>query len=606
MSAFCLRTWRRNGIACDELIFLPGSLHAEKSDSANNERTLPLNLRMIDHEDDNTLSETSSFIKDISTAAPVDARADDSHEDEEYCGPESEMVPLRKNSDRQDDVTGTDIKEEQRLSPNQHKLRPLIAWGKSVCRSRPEKHRSGGGTESTKRKSKSSIAGSPRKYENRGFSRFFASKESNEYAPSGPIVASAALDLCLPVMTNFHLFMMVTNSSGHPKEMDVTEEMAQDDIDDFSLFEESTISIPPQILPLIFLTILMIRSVIPRKARKRFWGTIQSAILSPILGVSFRDELICEVSTSFVRPSQDVFFALFYYCSAVYGILTGRLELEDIGSTLTHSIILHNIVLPLCAVLPLFCRFLQTLRQAYHDQRRWPHLGNSFKYLTASLVVFYAMTHNEEHRSTWWILCFLGCNIYQIWWDLVMDWELIEFKYSAGSERSSIFDWSYFKCRMREERLYKSNGIYWKIMIFNVCCRFTWMLSFIPAYHLNLEGDIENTLSMDVKSIAGMALSLTELSRRCCWGLLRLEIETLKMTDLKYSGDRSSSARIQYKWFAPKEIPADVTTTATTVSMKKAAYRILVKRLFILELTCWVAVYIALGLWIAGLPNIMI
>ena len=98
MSAFCLRTWRRNGIACDELIFLPGSLHAEKSENTNNERSLPLNLRLIDQELNNTASigsgcgsDTSSSF--ISPAAPVvDLSSVDSH-DEEYCGPESEMVP---------------------------------------------------------------------------------------------------------------------------------------------------------------------------------------------------------------------------------------------------------------------------------------------------------------------------------------------------------------------------------------------------------------------------------------------------------------------------------------------------------------------------------
>lgn len=603
MSAFCLRTWRRNGIACDELIFLPGSLHAEKSENTNNERSLPLNLRLIDQELNNTASigsgcgsDTSSSF--ISPAAPVvDLSSVDSH-DEEYCGPESEMVPLKKNSGVEDCVSNNGAVEE----PPRH--RPWLFLGKSVCRARGSASRSA----SPKRKSqKDSRGGSPRRPESKGLARFFSSQETNEYAPSGPIVASAGVDLCLPVLTNFHLFMMATHSHD-PKEDDVIDLISYDDMfeRDFPKFEESEMSIPPQVLPLIFLSILMIRSAFPRKARKRFWGTIHSAIFSPFLGVSFRDEFIGEVATSFVRPSQDIFFALFYYCAAVYGIVTGRLELEDTGSTLTHNMILHNVVLPLCAVLPLFCRFLQTLRQAYDDQRRWPHLGNAFKYLTASLVVFYAMTHNEEHRSTWWILCFAGCNVYQIWWDLVMDWELFELKYNSGSESCSMFGLLPFQCRMREERLYKSSGFYWKVALFNICCRFTWMLSFIPAYHLNLEGDIENTLSMDVKSIVGMLLSVTELLRRCCWGLLRLELETLKMTDQKYAADRVSSARIQYKWFAPKEIPSNATITATTVAMKKAAYRILVKRLFILELTCWVAVYIALGLWIAGLPNIMI
>ena len=30
MAAFSLRTWRRNGVACDELIFLPGTQHGQE------------------------------------------------------------------------------------------------------------------------------------------------------------------------------------------------------------------------------------------------------------------------------------------------------------------------------------------------------------------------------------------------------------------------------------------------------------------------------------------------------------------------------------------------------------------------------------------------
>ena len=51
--AFCLRSWRRNGVACDEIIFFPGSLHAQKSDKNTSTaiENLPLNLRNVKSED---------------------------------------------------------------------------------------------------------------------------------------------------------------------------------------------------------------------------------------------------------------------------------------------------------------------------------------------------------------------------------------------------------------------------------------------------------------------------------------------------------------------------------------------------------------------------
>ena len=365
------------------------------------------------------------------------------------------------------------------------------------------------------------------------------------------------------------------------------------------------IQIPPQVLPLIFLSILMLRSFIPFGSRRRFWGCIHSALAAPFYSVTFRDEIIGEVATSMVRPLQDILFALFYYFSSMYGILTGTAELESTGTKLEHNFVLHNIVLPTCAVLPLVCRFLQTLRQAYDEQRRWPHLGNAFKYFTASMVIFYGITHSEEDRSPLWKYCFAMCLIYQTWWDIFIDWQLLRIIPHEESD-----NWSYFpylgRIRFRSRRLFKKDRLYWRILVFNVLFRFTWMLSFIPAYHLDWAGEIKHTLSVDLKTIVSFATSLIELTRRCSWVILRLEMETLKMTDDKYLGNScsASSSKVQYKCFAPKDcVGSDIVEQSTSQrsTMKWTAYRLLSKRLFILELFLWFGALVGFGLWGAAL-----
>jgi hypothetical protein len=46
------------------------------------------------------------------------------------------------------------------------------------------------------------------------------------------------------------------------------------------------------------------------------------------------------------------------------------------------------------------------------------------KYLSATLVIIYDMTHPERRASPWFIPSFLVTLLYQIWWDTSMDWDL--------------------------------------------------------------------------------------------------------------------------------------------------------------------------------------
>jgi hypothetical protein len=513
---------------------------------------------------------------------PSDIALNESLDDEDDIG--SELLPLNLSQDGENELSNT----------------KLSFW--ENCRSRRGRSSP---IPSTRNGSERERARSPNSARNMtlqlkgGIARFFSSsQESNEYAPSGPMVASAGIDLCIPVLFNFHLFMMASKSSTSTND-NSNDRDKDDDIDD-----DTEHSIPPQVLPLLFLAILAIRTIFPFKARTRFWTTVQSVISCPFYNVTFRDAFLGDVLTSLVRPLQDIIFAIFYFFAAMYGIFTGKISLEDTGSRLTHNILLHNIVLPTCAVLPLLCRFFQTLRQAYDEQRRWPHLGNAFKYLTASLVISYGMTHSEEVRSPLWIISFVLCTFQQIWWDIIIDWELITI--SSEEKSGGIFIPFIGRIQLRSKRLFKSDRSYWRIIILNSLFRFTWMLSFIPAYHLNtMTREIKGTFSQDIKSVVGFVVSLAELVRRSAWCILKLELETIKLTDDEYICGTSCtlpSARIQYPCFAPNERieeslcgESPPPLSSTRISMKRAAYRLLVKKLFILELFLWAALYIGLG-----------
>jgi len=357
------------------------------------------------------------------------------------------------------------------------------------------------------------------------------------YSPSGASVLGAALDVCLPVLLNFHLFISALN---HPRYAEVQ---------------------TPKIFPLMFLTGLTLRCIFPRGKRKRFWGSLVYTVFAPLFRVNFRDEIIGEVATSMARPIQDVVFAYFYYFTVIiYGVSNAAKICED-------SRFLHVIVLPTCAIFPLWLRFLQTLRQSRDAKRRWPYLGNSIKYFTAAMIVLYDMGH-PTRGGFWWAFAFFCAVLYQIWWDTFMDWELFVIvpkpAKSAAEQVSSTcigpiassfvtsntnrvsatlafivhvcssFTRKYCFCygdriTLRSKRLYESKERYWAIFFVNAALRFCWMLSFIPAKHITASGEVVHSFSSDVQSYVGPVIASAEIVRRCLWGILRLELESIKL-----------------------------------------------------------------------------
>lgn len=485
------------------------------------------------------------------------------------------------------------------------------------------------------------------------------STQNATYAPSGPSVVGAALDLSMPILFNFHLFIQAWNHLA----------------DDAS-------KTPAKVLPMCFLTALTVRLFVPFGRRGRFWGTIKYTLTAPFHRSRFRDSFLGDVLTSLVRPLQDIAFAAAYYVTGLFGLLTSKYGLEESSEMLESSWILHTVILPSCALLPLWWKFLQTLRQSYDMGHRWPYLGNSFKYLSAAVVIMYGMTHPEERASITWMLVFFLVLVYQIWWDTFMDWELFVIvpKSDDGLDStanascctrissvrpsshilltlqrnainpavevvrqviSRIPSWKQFQIRPR--RLYKTEAFYWKIFFFNTFFRFTWMLSFIPSYSLTrLPGGAKEEFESDTDSYIGVLLPVAEIFRRTLWGFLLLEMQTIHMTDgdpnfRGYSfssinnGNEAdsnldeesealsidSSKRNQYRTsFVPSwlynqlQIQDHVThhtppfayatnTIAQAVEWLKISSGTQ-ELLFLIELCLWAGAFILLGLWATG------
>ena len=221
-------------------------------------------------------------------------------------------------------------------------------------------------------------------------------------------------------------------------------------------------------------------------------------LLSPFRPVRFQDAFVVDYLTSLVRTLVDLAYALAYYATAVFGLCSGRHDLNAAGGRLSRLVLWHGLLLPALGVLPLFVKFLQTMRQAYDTGRRWPYLGDAFKYLSAGLVVLYGMTHAALERSPWWWLSFVAATLYQIAWDTLVDWELLVFvpgkpfrKHTgpagALAHACRVGRDALLRCgriRLRPRRLFEDDAYYWKALCANAVLCFCLMVGFIPAYRV--------------------------------------------------------------------------------------------------------------------------
>jgi EXS family len=82
--------------------------------------------------------------------------------------------------------------------------------------------------------------------------------------------------------------------------------------------------------------------------------------------------------------------------------------------SMEKSWIVHTAILPACMISPLWWRFLQTIRQSYDTEQRWPYLGNSLKYFLAAQVAMLGVYHPSLRQSSIWICSFVIATLYQV------------------------------------------------------------------------------------------------------------------------------------------------------------------------------------------------
>jgi hypothetical protein len=220
----------------------------------------------------------------------------------------------------------------------------------------------------------------------------------------------------------------------------------------------------------------------------------------------------------------DIVFTSIYLLSGLQGwwIYRDQTSEDQLNLPVEKSWLLHTMLLPACTVSPLFWRFCQCLRQCYDTKKRWPYLGNAAKYFFAAQVAMFGVFDPQKTGSAIWILAFVCATLYQLWWDVFMDWELLEWTPGSGVLGGSF--------QLRKKRLFRHKSLYMSIFTVNFILRFGWTLIVMPSRYLSPGGVLLDTFSADFSTLIIPTLACAEVIRRSLWGIIRVELEVINLT----------------------------------------------------------------------------
>jgi len=233
--AFSLRMWRRNGIACDELLFLPGSpLEDERQRHGTcyqeMKKLFPCLSKLETNNDYNRLLHVASEEEELqdfdyssttntSTTVPQQHGISITEQEEDKDNDMQRLVNISQEpvQDPQiDDVMHSHMASSSNGTGTTTDITPFPSWNENrstsltlvrnflLCKLRQRRQTQ----RQQQQQDSSSVPTTTPMPEETIFDPNFT------YSPSGASVLGAALDLALPVLLNFHLFIA---AFSHPR-----------------------------------------------------------------------------------------------------------------------------------------------------------------------------------------------------------------------------------------------------------------------------------------------------------------------------------------------------------------------------------------------------
>lgn len=241
-------------------------------------------------------------------------------------------------------------------------------------------------------------------------------------------------------------------------------------------------------------------------------------LCAPFIPLTFRDAYGADVLTSFTKIIAD---ALYAGCWVISGSFVQRGVQDqhtahfgsDYMQCKSDDMIMTVTILQ---VTPLIIRFLQCIRGIYETKAVFPFAFNAWKYMLSILVVVFAVEQWADKNT--YIFLVVMTTLYKSWWDVAMDWGLVETVPRSWAELCNIGNWSHKKFFLRSSIMYPYPSVYYACIVLNLILRFIWVLSLAPMTYLG--GMVGAKLSLFMGSM--------EIIRRSIWGIFRVEWEHVK------------------------------------------------------------------------------
>ncbi|DBA02069.1 TPA: hypothetical protein N0F65_000316 [Lagenidium giganteum] len=260
----------------------------------------------------------------------------------------------------------------------------------------------------------------------------------------------------------------------------------------------------------------------------RSWGrqrgmfkTLYEIVLSPFFTVTFFHTFVGDYLTSTVKVNQDICWSICFFATREFlekDVIPSDMfdtqprEDEFLVQNCANNVYYVNVAVPLICALPLWWRFLQSLRRIYDSEKWWPNLPNALKYALAQVVALFGIFHpfytdgnyDKIHKfQIAWVVLFTMSSLYTWVWDVTMDWGLgrPQFKY------------------LGDRQMFARKWYYYLAILADLFLRFSWTLTLIPPRS-------SGWLPLYLQPFT----MVLELFRRTFWSFFRLENEHLRNT----------------------------------------------------------------------------
>ncbi|KAL2519168.1 Phosphate transporter PHO11 [Abeliophyllum distichum] len=261
-------------------------------------------------------------------------------------------------------------------------------------------------------------------------------------------------------------------------------------------YSSAQVQVIPGLLLLVFLLVLVCPfNIIYKSSRFRFLSVIRNIILSPLYKVVMLDFFMADQLCSQVPMLRNLEYVACYYITGSYKTQ----NYEYCMRTTYYRDLAYTV-----SFLPYYWRAMQCARR-WFDEGHKSHLVNLGKYVSAMLAAGAKVAYEREKSVGWLCLVVVmssGATLYQLYWDFVKDWGLLQF--------NSKNPW------LRDELMLQKKFIYFFSMGLNLVLRLAWLQT---VFHYNFG-------SVDYR-VTGLFLAALEVVRRGQWNFYRLENEHL-------------------------------------------------------------------------------